>query len=72
MKSKIQASTEMFIQSTKNGILLKMMKDNEEKLVEMTGFRFSYAESRGTQLGRYFSTNLASGKWQRKQQMYPL
>ena len=55
MKSKILASTVMFIPSTKNGILLKMMKENEEKLVEMTGFRVSYAESGGTQLGRYFS-----------------
>ena len=62
MKSKTQASTVMFIPSTKNGILLKMMKENEEKLVEMTGFRVSYAESGGTQLGRYFSTNLASGQ----------
>ena len=62
MKSKILASTVMFIPSTKNGILLKMMKENEEKLVEMTGFRVSYAESGGTQLGRYFSTNLATGR----------
>ena len=37
-----------------------MLKENEEKLAEMTGFRVSYTESGGTQLGRYFSTNLAS------------
>ena len=60
MKSKILASTVMFIPSKKNGILLKMMKENEEKLVEMTGFRVSYVESGGKQLGRHFSTILAS------------
>ena len=38
------------------------MKENEEKLVEMTGFSISYAQTVGTQLGRYFSTNLANGQ----------
>ena len=45
----------MFVKSTKKGILQKIMKENEEKLVEMTGFRVSYAEYGGTQHGRVAS-----------------
>ena len=44
----------MFVPSTRNGTLIKKMRENEEKLVEMTGFRISYSEA-----GRYFSTDLA-------------
>ena len=57
---KIQPTTVMFVPSTRNGTLIKRLRENEEKLVEMTGFRMSYSESGGTQLGRIFSTNLAS------------
>jgi hypothetical protein len=35
---KITVSTVMFIPNTRNGLLLKMMRENEEKLTEMTGF----------------------------------
>ena len=56
---RIQPTTVMFVPSTRNGTLIKMMRENEEKLVEMTGFRISYSEAGGTQLGRYFSTDLA-------------
>ena len=45
----ITASTVMFIPNTRNGMLLKMMRENEEKLTEMTGFRISYSEAGGTQ-----------------------
>ena len=48
----------MFVPSSRNGILLKRMRENEEKLTDMTGFRVSYSEAGGTQLGRMFSTNL--------------
>jgi hypothetical protein len=63
---RIQPTTVMFVPSTRNGTLIKMMRQNEEKLVEMTGFRISYSEAGGTQLGRYFSTNLAA------KQMHPM
>ena len=59
---KITASTVMFVPSSRNGILLKRMRENEEKLTDMTGFRVSYSEAGGTQLGRMFSTNLSSGQ----------
>ena len=58
-KKRIQPTTGMFVPSTRNGTLIKMMCENEEKLVEMTVFRISYSEAGGTQLGRYFSTDLA-------------
>ena len=48
----------MFVPSSRNGILLKRMRENEEKLTDMTGFTFSYSEAGGKQLGRMFSTNL--------------
>ena len=32
--SKTQASTVMFVQRKTNGVLIKIMKENEEKLVE--------------------------------------
>ena len=53
------ASTVMFIPSTKDGKLLKLMREREANLVEMTGFRINYTESGGTQLARIFSTTLA-------------
>ena len=55
----ISASTVMFIPSTKDGKLLKLMREREPNLVEMTGFRINYTESGGTQLARIFSTNLS-------------
>ena len=61
-KAGIKASTVMFVPNTRNGTLLKMMREKEESLVELTGFRVSYTEAGGTQLGRMFSTNLATNQ----------
>ena len=55
----LQATTVMFLPNTKGGILLKKMKENEEKLAAMTGFKVSYTETAGTKLGRIFSLDLA-------------
>ena len=58
-KSKLQPSSVMFLPSTKGGMLLKKMRENEDRLVDMTGFKISYSEAGGVKLGRMFSTNLA-------------
>jgi hypothetical protein len=53
-----QPSTVMFIPNTKGGLLVSKMKENEEKLAELTGFRISYTEAAGTKLGRVFSLDI--------------
>ena len=52
----------MFIPNTRRGTLLKMMRENEDSLAEMTGFRVSYSEAAGTKLGRLFSLDLAKNQ----------
>ena len=38
---------------------MKKMKENENELAAMTGFKVSYKETAGTKLGRIFSLDLA-------------
>ena len=49
----------MFVPNTKGGIRFKKMKENEDKLATMTGFKISYIESAGTKLGSIFSLDLS-------------
>ena len=62
-------SNVMFVPKTKRGILLKKLKEMEEKLCILTGFKIKYAESGGTPLANMFSEEmgmlapLVMGEW---------
>ena len=56
---KIETTTVMFVQNTKGGHLIGKLKEKENMLAQLTGFRVKYQESAGTQLGKMFDTNTA-------------
>ena len=56
-KKKVAVSTVIFIPNTKGGILLTKLKEKEETLSELTGFRVKYAEAAGTPLLNMFPTD---------------
>ena len=51
----------MFVPSSKGGILVRKLREREEILAELTGFRIKYQEAGGTQLKSMFSTYLGRG-----------
>ena len=57
----IPTSTVIFIPSSKGSKLLKLMKENEDKMSELTGFRIRMMEAGGIKLRNMFSTDLAKG-----------
>ena len=59
---RLQPSTVMFVPNKRRRTLLKKMKDNEERLADMTGFKVNYTEAAGTKLGRVFSLDLAKNQ----------
>ena len=58
----IKTSTVMFIPSTKNGTLIKTLKEAEIEMSRITRFRVRYQEAGGIQLARLFSTDLGKGQ----------
>ena len=54
-------STVMFVPNTKGGILLKKLKEMEEKLCILTGFKIKYSESGGTPLANMFNEDMGKG-----------
>jgi hypothetical protein len=54
-------SSVMFVPSMKGGILLKKLKEKEQELSKLTGFKIKYVEMGGAKLGNSFSTNLCKG-----------
>ena len=59
---KITTSTVMFIPSTRNGILIKALKEAETEMSKITRFKVRYQEAGGIQLARFFSTDLGKGQ----------
>ena len=57
----VRASTVMFVPWTSKGELISRLKEEEERLVEMTGFKVKYQEEGGTPLWLMFSTTLVEG-----------
>ena len=51
----------MFVPWTKKGLLAGKLRQAEERLANLTGFRIRYTEEGGTQLWRFFNTGLAAG-----------
>ena len=60
-KLRIKTTTVMFVPSSKGGILVRKLREGEEILAELTGFRIKYQEAGGTQLKSMFSTDLGRG-----------
>jgi hypothetical protein len=61
-KDRKPPSTVMFIPNTKGGYLLKKIRENEDKLASLTGFRVSYSEAAGTKMAMLFSLDLNSNQ----------
>ena len=47
---KVQPSTVIFVPNTRGGLLTKKLKEKEDELCEMTGFRVKFQEAGGLQL----------------------
>jgi hypothetical protein len=67
----IPTSTVIFIPSTKGSKLLKLMKENEDKMSELTGFRFRMMEAGGIKVKNMLSTDLARGSHCGRQNCQP-
>ena len=61
-KGGVKTTTVMFVPSSKGGLLIRMMKEREDVLVEMTRFRIKMQEAGGVKLKNMFSTYLAAGE----------
>jgi hypothetical protein len=59
---KQQPSSVIFVPNTKRGILTEKLRENEDRLAEITGFRMKFQEAGGLQLKNCFSTELSKGK----------
>ena len=60
-ENKVKTSTVMFISWTKKGKLIGRLKEEEDRLASLTGFRIKFQEEGGTPLWRQFSTRLETG-----------
>jgi hypothetical protein len=61
----------MFVPTTRRGLLTTMLKEQEDKLSNMTGFRVKYQEAGGVQMGKLFSTDLARDQPCGRDQCWP-
>ena len=59
---KIPTTTVVFVPNTKGGILVKKLKEKEDSMSDITGFRIRFQEAGGSQLKNMFNTDLAKGK----------
>ena len=59
---KIPTTTVVFVTNTKGGILDKKLKEKEDSISDITGFRIRFQETGGSQRKNIFSTDLAKGK----------
>lgn len=60
-KANKKQSTVMFVPWTIRGRLAARLRQEEDRLADLTGFRIKYTEEGGTQLWRQFSTKLDIG-----------
>ena len=56
------AATVVFVPSTKGSLLIKSLREDEDKMEELTGFRVKYQEAGGSVLSNAFNKNLGAGK----------
>jgi hypothetical protein len=60
-KLKKAATTVVFVPSTKGSTLIKSLRDEEDRIAEITGFRIKYQEAGGSVLTNAFDKNLGKG-----------
>ena len=60
-KLKKAATTVVFVPSTRGSTLIKSLRDEEDKMAEITGFRIKYQEAGGSVLYNAFDKNLGKG-----------
>ena len=56
------AATVIFVPSTKGSILLNSLKEDEDQMAELTGFRVKYQEAGGVILANSFNKDLGKGR----------
>ena len=63
-KSKLKraASTVVFVPSTKGSMLVKSLREDEDRMELLTGFRVKYQEAGGSPLSNAFDKNLGTGQ----------
>ena len=63
-KSKLKkaASTVVFVPSTKGSMLVKSLREEEDRMEILTGFRVKYQEAGGSPLSNAFDKNLGAGQ----------
>ena len=55
-------ATVVFVPSTRGSTLVKSLKEDEERMAEITGFRIKFQEAGGSILANAFNTNLGIGQ----------
>ena len=58
----VRTATVVFVPSTKGGVLTRKLREREEVLASLTGFKIRFQEAGGSQLASLFSTDLGKGK----------
>ena len=58
----VRTATVVFVPSTKGGVLTRKLREREEVLAGLTGFKIRFQEAGGSQLASLFSTDLGKGK----------
>ena len=56
-----KAATVVFVPSTRGSILIQSLKDEEQRMSEITGFKVKFQEAGGTPLTNAFDKNLGRG-----------
>ena len=57
-----KAVTVVFVPSTKGSHLIKSLRDEEDRMAELSGFRIKYQEAGGSVLANAFNKNLGKGQ----------
>jgi hypothetical protein len=61
-KIKKAATTVVFVPSTRGSTLIRSLREEEDKMAEITGFRVKYQEAGGSILANAFNKNLGIGQ----------
>ena len=62
LEERVKTTTVVFIPSTKGRLLVMRMREHENKLSQLPGFRVKYQEAGGGQLANSFSTDTGKGE----------
>ena len=62
-KIKKAATTVVFVPSTRGSTLIRSLREEEDKMAEITGFRVKYQEAGGSILANAFNKNLGIGQY---------